>query len=74
LNHLGYFVVRQARSAFPDLIALRQGEIILIECRVDGRISREERRRLLAYAEQVGGKPSIAYRKGRRLLFKPIEI
>jgi hypothetical protein len=34
----GWFVVRQPRSAFPDLIAVRRGVVLLIECRVDGRL------------------------------------
>ena len=66
----GWFAVRQPRSAFPDIIALKDGQIHLTEARVDGYLSPDERRLLKDKAKQAGGKPLIAYRKGRKLLFK----
>jgi len=74
LEGRGYFVVRQARSAFPDLIALKRGLTLLVECRVDGEISKEEKERLLVCAERAGGRPILAFRKkrGREILFKSL--
>jgi len=70
LESLGYFVFRQARSAPPDLIAISRGSILLIECKVDGLMSRDEKAHLKALAIQMGAGALMAYRKGRRLCFK----
>jgi Holliday junction resolvase len=69
----GYFVVRAAKSAFPDLIALRRGEILLIECRVRGNLTKAEKERLIAYAKKTGGRPILAYREGRKLRLSPLD-
>lgn len=67
LRGQGYFLVRQARSGFPDLVALRRGEILLVECRVDGYVSPDERDRFLRIAEQTGGRAVVARRVGGRI-------
>ncbi len=73
LRKLGWFVVRQPRSAFPDLIALRDGSIILVECKVDGYLPSTERRHIVRLARrQVGGKAVLAFRRGRDLLLREL--
>jgi len=49
LEARGYIVVRSAKSAFPDLVALATrhstklpGSVTFIECKSGGRLSREE--------------------------------
>jgi len=73
LQRAGHLVFRQARSAFPDLVALKAGEKpMLVECRINGRISPEERERLLELAEKAGGRAFVASRKGRMVVFKEL--
>jgi Holliday junction resolvase len=69
----GWFVVRQPRSAFPDLIAVRSGVVLLIECRMDGSLSRKERRKIVSLARHdVGGDAILACRDGTSLVLKRI--
>lgn len=56
LEHAGYFVVRQAKSAFPDLIASNGAGWLLIECKVNGKISRKEVEELLKLAAWTNAK------------------
>jgi Holliday junction resolvase len=69
----GWFVVREPRSAFPDLIALRKGKLVLVECRVGGSLSRKERRKLVSLARQeLGGEALLAHRDGTNLVLKRV--
>jgi len=73
LRKLGWFVVRQPRSAFPDLVAIRDGSIILVECKVDGYMPSTERRYMVRLARRkVGGKAVLAFRRGRVLLLRQL--
>jgi len=66
---LGWFVIRQSKSSFPDLVALRDGSILLVECKVDGYIPSSERRHIVRLArKQVRGKAILAFRRGQKLL------
>jgi Holliday junction resolvase len=68
LRKLGWFVIRQARSSFPDLIALRGDSILLVECKLAGRILLAQRRRIARLTRrQVRGKAILAFRKGREV-------
>jgi len=56
---------------FPDLIAFREGAILLVECKVHGYIAPAERRKILKLArQQVGGKPILASRKKREIMLR----
>jgi len=72
LDRKGFFVVRQARSAFPDIVALKKGRILLVECRVKGNLSPRERQELLLLTQRLGGQAYVALRKGRQLRFRLI--
>jgi len=64
LERKGYLVVRSAGSkGLFDLVALRRGEILLIQCKWrKGRMSKE----MVEAAEKAGGKALIAtHVKGR---------
>jgi len=69
LRKLGWFVIRQPRSSFPDLVALRDGSILLVECKVNGHVPSTERRHIVRLARrQVRGKAILAFRRGKELL------
>ena len=73
LEEQGYFVVRSAGSRGPaDLVALKNGEILLIQCKKDGHLSKDEAYELLEAARVAGGKAVLAYPDGRRLILKEI--
>jgi len=56
LETKGYFVVRQAKSSFPDLIGLSEGKAILVECKTgqNPRITATEIRRMRALIKKTG--------------------
>jgi len=59
----GYFVLRSPRSAGPvDLIAIRKGQILFIQCKLGGVLSKSERKALADLAESVGAIPILAWR------------
>ena len=55
----GYFVVRQAKSTFPDLIAVRRETVLGIECKTTGYISLGERKKLLELEKLYGIIPML---------------
>lgn len=74
LRDEGYFVVRSAKSGTVcDLVALKKGEILLIQCKLNKKISRKEKEELAKLAEQVGGKALLAYSEKRKLKFEEIK-
>jgi len=74
LKEEGYFVVRSAKSGTVcDLVALKKGEILLIQCKLNKKISKKEREELAKLAEQVGGKALLAYSERRKLKFEEVK-
>jgi len=66
LEERGYIVVRSAGSKGPfDLVALRFGEILLIQCKLDGNLPKAEKRQMIAAARVAGGKPLLAIKDKR---------
>lgn len=63
LESKGWLTVRVARSKPLDLIALKSGSILLIECKYSSRISDKDRSRLVEMAKIAAGKPVLALRK-----------
>lgn len=58
-KHLGYWVLRSPQSRGPaDLICLKKGEVLLVQCKLDGRnhFSRDDEKQLVELAESVGGR------------------
>src|SRR5947209_18762217 len=62
----GYFVVRAAQSKPIDLVCLRNGRSVLVECKA-GRsfLGKERKRELLELAKQAGADVVLARRRRR---------
>ena len=71
LKKAGFYVIRQAKSAFPDLVAIGIQGTIVVECKVGGRLSKEEKNKLREF-RKLGVKTYLAHpvRDGRRVLVK----
>jgi len=71
---LEYFVVRSAGShTLIDLVALKAGEVKLIQCKTDGVLSRVEREQLQELAQQTGCQVMMISREGRRMICEEIK-
>jgi len=66
LREKGYFVIRQAKSSFPDIIAFKGKKAIAIECKVNKNISRQELQKLLELYEKHGIDPHVAIKKDNK--------
>ena len=74
LESNGYFVVRQAKSSFPDLIAINYlGTPIFIECKVNGKLSYKEQKRAEEIVKKYKVPFFIAHRYKRRIVFSPLK-
>ena len=71
LRENGFFVVRQAKSSFPDIIAVRKstGKKICIECKVNGYLSKEEKEGLIKIWTLFDIHPYMASRVKRKIKF-----
>jgi Holliday junction resolvase len=64
----GFFVVRAAQSKPIDLVCLRNGKSILVECKAGNSfLGKERRRELLSLAQQAGATVVLARRKRRKV-------
>jgi len=64
----GWLVVRGAGSKPVDLVCLRRGEAVLVECKLgEGRVRRSEVVRLLEMASRAGARAvlAVAGKRGR---------
>lgn len=74
LSRLGYMVVRTPRSGriglpSPDIIAAKDGKLIVIECksRKDAfTVEREQLEELLAWQEKAGARAYVAWKIARK--------
>lgn len=68
LERRGFVVVRSAGSRTPaDLVAGRQGRVLLVQCTISGRSKdKEDRARLREMAERFGAEPVLVWKDGRR--------
>lgn len=73
-----YLVIRSGKSSFPDLVAIKprsyvlsggNADVLLIECKVNGYLSKEEIRKANEFIAQ-GFNFKVAFRKGKKLMFK----
>ena len=69
LEAQGWRVFRSAGSRGPaDLLALRLGEVMLIQCKANnGYLTPAERQKLVALANELGVIPVIVGKRGRKL-------
>lgn len=62
----GYFVIRAAQSKPIDLVCLRNGRSVLVECKAGGSfLGKERKRELLDLAKQAGAAIILARRRRR---------
>lgn len=65
---LGYYVIRSAGShGVFDLIAIKRGIVLGIQCKIDGKLTPKEKLAMLTASAKFGIKPLLAYREGRKL-------
>lgn len=63
LEMAGYFVFRSAQSrGVADLIALKKGEVLFVQCKRGGSINTKEVLKLLDVCEKIGTTAAIAER------------
>ena len=66
LTQDGYFCVRSGGShGIADLVALKPGQVVLIQAKIDGKTTLDEWNRLYALANRLGAVPLIASRPKR---------
>jgi len=71
LRKNGFVVIRAAQSKPVDLVCLRRGQAILVECKTEKSVLVTRRRQeLLSLAEEAGAVPLLSVGKKRKLLFK----
>lgn len=70
----GFFVVRAAQSKPIDLVCLRNGKSVLVECKA-GRsfLGKERRQELLSLANQAGSMVILARRRRRKVELTNLE-
>ena len=70
----GWVVFRSAGSHSPaDLIALRTGEVMLVQCKgYEGKVAHVEREKLLLLANELGVRAVLAQKQGRKLVMEEL--
>lgn len=64
----GFIVIRAARSAPVDLVCLKNGDSLLIECKANkSEFGKKNREELLKMAKKAGAKAILAYREKRKI-------
>ncbi len=70
----GYFVIRAAQSKPIDLVCLRNGRSVLVECKAGSSfLGKERRRELLELARQAGAAVVLARRRRRMVELTELE-
>ena len=74
LRKTGDFVVRQAKSSFPDLIVIRKctGKKFAVECKWNGYLTQDEKIKLFELWVKYDLHPILAYKKKGKIKFKDI--
>jgi len=74
LEKEGYTVFRVSKGPI-DLIALKKGEVLLVECKVSNiYVTSELKRRLFEISEKLGVGVAVAYRIGRKLILEKLPV
>ena len=61
LERIGYAVVRSAGSHSPaDLVAMRHGELVCVQCKRDGKLPPKEWNEFWEFCERAGALPVLA--------------
>ena len=70
----GFLVIRSAQSKPLDLVCLKNGYIVLVECKVGRtKLGETEKAKFLAMAETAGATPVLAYRLNQKMFLVNVE-
>lgn len=70
----GFFVIRAAQSKPIDLVCLRDGKSVLVECKAGTSfLSKERRKELLDLGQKAGATVVLARRKHRKVELTSLE-
>ena len=71
-ERMGWGIIESRGSHGPaDIVALRRGfPSHVIQCKTNGKISVEEIKKVLDFAELTGSRPVLAFREGKTLKYK----
>lgn len=71
----GFVVIKAAQSKPVDLVYLRRGQAIFVECKTNKSwLGTAKRQQLLSLAETAGALSLLALRKKRKLIFKDLRM
>ncbi len=69
LRRQGYYAMRAAGSfGVFDVLAVNKEEVLGVQCKINGKLTKAERKQLILTGKEYGITPCIAYRrkKGKR--------
>jgi Holliday junction resolvase len=70
----GFFVIRAAQSKPVDLVCLRNGKSVLVECKVGSSfLGKERKRELLDLGQRAGATVVLARRRQRKVELTNLE-
>jgi len=70
----GFLVIRAAQSKPIDLVCLKDGDSLLVECKVNkSSLGKNGRKELLHLAKASKAKPILAYRENRKVKLLNLE-
>jgi len=73
LREQAWGAIRSAGSHKPcDLVAWRKGEVLMIECKTNGRLDPAEWNLLFEQAQFTGALPLLAMRVGREIVWRQL--
>ena len=74
LQEIGFLVWRSAGSRTPiDIIALKAGEVLLVQCKLDGRLGEKDRYCLNLLADELQCRVMLAWREGKELRLEEVK-
>ena len=72
-NLVGCFVLRSAGSHSPvDLVVLWNGGVALVQCKMDGKLPRDEEEKLIKIAKEQRCYAALAYKEGSVVEIQPL--
>lgn len=74
LRQFGFYVVRSAKSAFPDLVALGKNGTLLVECKVGKYLKPTEKIAMGEFYQKYCAMPFKAYPAGKIIIFENLAL
>lgn len=66
----GWFVIRSSKSRFPDLIAIKNGRFVFVECKLNKYLSKDEKKKIKNIERITGGKVYVAFIRNHKIYFR----